>query len=352
MRRSRVALFSVGVLAAGALAVPQAPSGHADVIDLVKIPGLHAPASVVRDDDGIAHVRAQSSHDLFFLQGWVHSDDRLFQMDVLRPRGSGTLAELLGSSALPSDVQLRTFGLRRTVERSLSVLSSETQADLGAYADGVNAWIARNKLPSQYAAAQVTKVAPWTVVDSLVINKTLTFSLSFDLDMDRTTAVQRYSAAGLDGHTAVFQDVFPFAPFNTASPVIDSTATAASPGTRNPAFSGSIGVSDDVERLAADYLKRAQRVPLIVEAMNRNAERGSNSWVIGGQHTATGKPILASDPHLTLEAPSTLLRVRGRCRKRIETQTVTMVPRTGRLARWISIEAYWQPTRRDALPKP
>ena len=175
-----------------------------------------------------------------------------------------------------------------------------------AYADGVNAWIARNKLPSQYAAVQVTKVAPWTVVDSLVVNKSLAFSLSFDLDIDRTTAVQRYSAAGLDGHTAVFQDVFPFAPFNTASPVIDSTATPASPGTRNPASSGSIGVSDDAERLAADYLKKAEQVPLIVDAMNRTAERGSNSWVIGGQHTANGKPILASDPHLTLEAPSTL----------------------------------------------
>ena len=306
MRRSRVALFTVGVLAAGAIAVAAAPSGNADAIDLVKIPGLHAPASVIRDDDGIAHIKAQNTHDLFFLQGWVHSDDRLFQMDARRRQGSGTLAELIGSSALPSDVQLRTFGLRRTVERSLSVLSSETQADLAAYADGVNAWIARNPLPSQYAAVQVTKVAPWTVTDSLLVNKLLTFSLSFDLDIDRTTAVQRYNAAGLDGHTAVFQDVFPFAPFNTASPVIDSTATPANPGTRNPVSSGNIGVSDEAERLAADYLKKAEQVPLIVEAMNRSAERGSNSWVIGGQHTATGKPILASDPHLTLESPSTL----------------------------------------------
>ena len=236
----------------------------------------------------------------------MHADDRLFQMDVRRRTGSGTLAELIGSSALPSDVEMRTLGLRRTVERSLSVLTSETQEDLSAYADGVNAWIARNKLPSQYAAVQVTKVAPWTVVDSMLVNKVLAFSLSFDLDIDRTTAVQGYSAAGLDGHTAVFQDVFPFAPFNTASPVIDSTATPASPGTRDPASRGSIGVSDDAERLAADYLRKAEQAPLIVEAMNRTAERGSNSWVIGGQHTANGRPILASDPHLTLAAPSTL----------------------------------------------
>ena len=309
MRRSRTALFSAGVLAAGLLFALPATAGQADFPGLVKVPGLRAPASVVRDDDGVAHIKAQNAHDLFFLQGWTHADDRLFQMDVLRRRGSGTLAELLGGSALPGDVQLRTFGLRRTAERSLSLLSPETQADLGAYADGVNAWTARNELPSQYATVQVTTVAPWTVVDSLVINKTLAFSLSFDLDIDRTTAVQRYSAAGLDGHTAVFQDVFPFAPFDTASPVIDSTATPANPGTRNPTSSGRIGVSEDVERMAADYLRKAEQVPLIVDAMNRAAERGSNSWVIGGQHTANGKPILASDPHLTLEAPSTLLPI-------------------------------------------
>jgi penicillin amidase len=306
MRRSRVALLCLGVLAAGALAVVPATGGNADAIDLVKIPALHAPASVIRDVDGVAHIKAFNPHDLFFLQGWVHANDRLFQMDVLRRRGSGTLAELLGSSALPSDVQLRTFGLRRTAERSLSVLSSETRDALRAYADGVNAWTARNDLPAQYATVQVTRVAPWTVVDSLVVSKTLAFSLSFDLDIDRTMAVQAYNAAGLDGHTAVFQDVFPFAPFDTASPVIDSTGRAASPDTRSPASSRGTGVSDDAARLAADYLKRAAQVPLIVQAMNRTADRGSNSWVIGGRHTASGKPILASDPHLSLETPSTL----------------------------------------------
>ena len=188
---------------------------------------------MVRDDDGVAHIKANNAHDLFFLQGWAARRRSTVPDGRSPPAGSGTLAELLGSSALPSDVQLRTFGLRRTGERSLSVLSSETQADLGAYADGVNAWIARNKLPSQYAAVQVTKVAPWTVMDSLLVNKMLAFSLSFDLDIDRTTAVQRYSAAGLDGHTAVFQDVFPFAPFTTASPVIDSSG-AGQPGHAEP----------------------------------------------------------------------------------------------------------------------
>lgn len=102
-----------------------------------------------------------NAHDPFFLQGWMHAEDRMFQMDVTRRRASGTLAELLGSSALASDVQLRRFGLRRTAEQTLPLLSSETQRELAAYADGVNAWLARNELPGQYASVQVTKVAPW-----------------------------------------------------------------------------------------------------------------------------------------------------------------------------------------------
>jgi penicillin G amidase len=320
MRRSRTALFSAGVLGAGLLvagwlvALPAraglATAGEASAVRVdfttVDVPGLRAAASVIRDVDGVPHIKASNANDLFLLQGWVHADDRLFQMDVIRRQGGGTLAELLGSSALPSDVQMRTLGIRRTVERSLSVLSSETQAALRSYADGVNAWIARNPLPGQYTTVQVARVEPWTVVDSLVVSKTLAFSLSFDLDIDRTTAVQAYTAAGLDGHTAVFEDVFPFAPFNQASPVIDSTSRATSPGTPNSASVGTADVSEAVARMAADYLGRAQQVPLIAAALNRTAERGSNSWVIGGRHTANGRPILASDPHLGGEAPVTL----------------------------------------------
>ena len=93
----------------------------------MRIPGLHAAASVVRDVDGVPHIKARNAHDLFFLQGWQHAEDRLFQMDVTRRRASGTLAELLGSSALPSDVQMRTLGLRRSAERTMAELSRKTQ---------------------------------------------------------------------------------------------------------------------------------------------------------------------------------------------------------------------------------
>ncbi|MBG0564353.1 penicillin acylase family protein [Actinoplanes aureus] len=273
----RLALLTAGLMAAGTLvALPAGPA--------------HAAASVVRDADGVPHIKAASAKDLFYMQGWVHAQDRLFQMDVTRRRASGTLAELLGRGSLAGDQQMRPMGLRRTAEKSLPLLSPQTQDALRAYAAGVNAWTSRNRLPGQYAAVQVSKIPPWTPVDSLVVNKALAFTLSFDLDIDRTTNVQAYDAAGLDGHTAVFGDLFPFAPFAEASPVIDSTA---------------VKTRTTPTGLAADYLERARQAPMITAALDRSGDRGSNSWVIGGEHTATGRPILASDPHLSLETPAT-----------------------------------------------
>ncbi|XVU28335.1 penicillin acylase family protein [Actinoplanes sp. CA-054009] len=258
-----------------------------------------AAPKVEKDAYGVSHVRAGSQRELFHLQGMVHAEDRMFQMDVSRRRGSGTLAELIGSSALAGDVQMRTLGLRRSAEGSLKILSAETRAALQAYTQGVNNWLARGRLPGQYQAVRVTKVAPWTEVDSLVVIKSLAFSLSFDLDIDRTTAVRAHDAAGQDGQKVVFGDLMPFAPFSTASPVVDS---AAWPGTAPRVEVKELSAS--VARMAAGYLAKAEQAPLISAALNRSGDRGSNSWVIGGKHTANGRPILASDPHLSLDAPS------------------------------------------------
>ncbi|MFI0406654.1 penicillin acylase family protein [Actinomadura sp. 3N508] len=303
MRRTRVALISAGLLATGLLVAAPA-TVHADDTTRVAVPGLRDPAFIVRDVDGVPHIKAKNAHDLFFVNGWVHADDRLFQMDLTRKRASGRAAELLGSSAIPGDVQMRTLGVRRAVERSFQAQSRETREALKAYADGVNSWIARNKLPSQYAAVQVTKVEPWTVLDSLTVAKILAFSLSFDLDIDRTAQVQAYNAAGFDGHAAVFKDVSPFAAFTNASPVFDSTGKPADPGGGSRPVESNKGVSGVAAKLAADYLKKAEKTPLLADILRRDADRGSNSWVIGGRHTATGRPLLASDPHLGQEAPS------------------------------------------------
>ena len=198
-------LLPAGVLARGAAADP------------VDVPGLEGPARVDRDADGIAHVRSGSRHDLFFLQGWVHAQDRLFQMDVRRRQAGGTLAELLGPAALPTDVQLRTIGLHRAAARSLPALSADARAVLAAYADGVNAWVAGNPLPPEYGALSLTSFRPWTALDSVAVGKLQAFGLSFDLDIELTTALLGYQqagqAAGFDGTALFFQDLWRSEPF-------------------------------------------------------------------------------------------------------------------------------------------
>src|SRR5262249_3390124 len=155
-------------------------------------------------------------------QGWVHAEDRLFQMDVLRRTASGTLAEILGPDALASDIQLRTIGLRRAAERSLPLLSPPVVAAFQAYSDGVNAFISAHPLPLEYTTAlELSAVEPWTPLDSMVVSKLLAFELSFDLDIAPTVALAGYQQAGqfagFDGAALYFQDLFRSQPFDAVS---------------------------------------------------------------------------------------------------------------------------------------
>ena len=130
-------LIAVGVISITCIAATEQRAASAP--PSLSIAGLSQPASLTTDSDGITHVDASSLHDVFFLNGWVHARDRLFQMDVNRRAPSGTLAELLGKAALPSDVQARSIGLRRAAQRTWATAPADLEATLDAYADGVNA---------------------------------------------------------------------------------------------------------------------------------------------------------------------------------------------------------------------
>src|SRR5215203_3453049 len=302
MRRAMVVVLALALLLpAGVLA------GRATA-DPVDVPGLEGPGRIDRDANGIAHIRAGSRHDLFLLQGWVHAQDRLFQMDTRRRQAGGTLAELLGPAALPSDVQLRTIGLHRAAARSLPALSADAQAVLAAYADGVNAWVAGNSLPPEYGALSLTSVRPWRALDSVAVGKLQSFGLSFDLDTELTTALLAYQqagqAAGFDGTALFFQDLWRSEPFTDASTVPDATRAAAqatAPATARLAATG---------RLAERYAARAAKVPLLRQALSHDrGQTGSNQWAVSGRLAAGGHPLLANDPHLGLDAPSTFYPV-------------------------------------------
>ena len=299
-----------------ALPVGALATGH-PFGDTTRISLLKSPAAIVRDTNGIAHVYAFNEHDLYFLQGYIHAHDRLFQMDVSRRTASGTLAALLGQGALPDDVQLRTLGLRRAAERSASAYSMRVRSALEAYTAGVNYFVFESgaPLPPEYGALgfdvddPASAFTPWQAVDSLVVGKLLAFGLSFDLDdIDRTVALQTFIAAfgPLAGQALFFEDLYRSQPFDPASTVPDS----GGPGPRVPphrrglsTYGVDVGKAGD---LAHRYRSKLMQTPVLRRMLQADpSERGSNEWGISGALSDSGLPIIANDPHLSLNFPST-----------------------------------------------
>lgn len=290
----------------------------ADYIDeKLSIDGLESWGIVRRDNSDIAHISTLTRRDMFFLQGYVHAQDRLFQMDLSRRQASGTLAEILGSEALPSDIELRTIGIRRAAQRSFNILFKQTQKDIMAYTDGINTYVQRNGLPLEYEALEISEFKPWAPVDSVVIAKALSFSLSFDIeDIERTLILAQYqtvgAASGFDGAALFFRDLTRTAPFDSASTVPDSSAAllfnsfaSASIQRSLPASTSPVGANDLIStELGASYLKRLKKVSFFKTLMSDDVARGSNEWAISGRLTKRGFPLLANDPHLALDTPS------------------------------------------------
>ncbi|HVF15774.1 MAG TPA: penicillin acylase family protein [Steroidobacteraceae bacterium] len=279
---------------------------------------VRSPARIVTDIDGIPHIFAKSEIDMAYLQGYVHARDRLFQMDVSRRRGDGTLAELLGpgtnNATLSSDVMIRTIGLRRAAERSLAMASREMRAALTAYAAGVNAYASTHTLPPEYEALELTRFRPWTEVDSVTIIESITFSLSGFDDIDRTLRLTAYQAAGtrrgFNGTALYFGDTDRTEPFDQAATVPDALQPRPA---RKPPRRFDEAASMDLPHLdsstlelAHDFLRRLRQTPLGEE---RHGDRGSNAWAVSGRLSVSGQPLLAGDPHLPLVAPATWYQV-------------------------------------------
>jgi penicillin amidase len=306
----------------------------------LELPGLMEPAKIVRDAQGIAHLRANNAHDLYYLAGWVHARDRLFQMDMSRRQPGGTLAELFGPSALPGDVEVRTIGLRRAAERSAAALSEESITALEAYAQGVNDWVLHGPgLPPEYAALGFTdrnNFRPWDVVDSIVIGKAISFGLSFTLDAGQTEALNAYvENFGAGGAIVFTQDVFRFQPFDCASTIPDATGEypfIPVPGqfpnpescldplvtsvvkdkakTRGKFLDGIAGartptsaILRDLGNEAATKLRRSEFIRNVLDA---DGTIGSNAFGATRALGINGRPIIANDPHLPMQTPSTL----------------------------------------------
>lgn len=275
---------------------------------LTKLPGMLQPGMITREASGIPHIFAFNAPDMHFLNGWVHAQDRLWQMDTLRHIASGTMAELVGTPGLSTDVQLRTFGLRRAAEASLSKLSPEARGALESYAAGVNAYLAMHpQLPPEYSLLEITKLEPWTPADSLAIGKLLAFQLSFDIDdIDRTVALISYQTAGkivgFDGTKLFFADTWRSAPFSSAATIPDATGTGGKLPLRGNAYDIS-SIRPETLELAKRFADSARDVQALATAFGADAKAGSNEWAVAPKNTTTGAALLANDPHLALSTP-------------------------------------------------
>lgn len=225
--------------------------------------------TVITDEDGVPHIEAESLQDLYTAQGYVQAQSRMLQMDLSRRQASGTLSELIGKASLDSDKYFRTLGLRRAAEKSLELYSDDELAVLEWFSEGVNAYIEEatenGTLPIEYRFIGAEPME-WTPLDSLTIGKYMAFDLGGHWERQ---AFNMYALDTFSEEKA--EELFPNYPKDR------------------------MNIIDDAEIDIAASFEDA----IIPEPFN-----GSNNWVVDGEKTATGKPLLADDPHLGLATPS------------------------------------------------
>jgi penicillin amidase len=263
------------------------------------LPGLAAPAEVLRDADGIVTIRAGGELDAARTLGYVHAQDRLWQMDFMRRTGAGRLSEVVGPATLGVDRLMRGLGLYRAAEANLDHLAPEVRALLEAYAEGVNAFLAApgGPWPPEFQLLGYAP-EPWRPADSLVWGRLMAFQLSNNWPDEalRLRLAEQLTPAQID---------FLWPPNAPDAPVTLSPSTGAR---RASKASPPRPSNNRVERTAtkprpdrdAASATRAIDPELPWSWAPKDA---SNVWVLAGERTATGRPILANDPHLPLEAP-------------------------------------------------
>jgi penicillin amidase len=301
----------------------------------LRLAGLSGPVTVHRDAHGIPQVYAESAEDLFRAQGFVHAQDRFWEMDFRRHVTAGRLAEWFGQSQVETDTFLRTQGWRRVAEAEWELVSPEARRFLTAYAEGVNAWIEATGGPAatgrkalQYRLLGLQRsgyeIEPWHPVDSLAWLKAMAWDLrgNMESEIERATLL----ASGLT-RTRIDQ-LFPPYPYDEHTPIVSAGTVVdgvfvpdggapAGPtggdqgdaGGTGGGLPGTGGLPDDLlaDRLAAAAPMVAavgQTAAGVPELLGpAGAGLGSNSWVVSGDLTTTGAPILVNDPHLSVSMP-------------------------------------------------
>ena len=273
----------------------------------VSLPGLAAPVTVSRDGLGIPDIYAESVGDLFYAQGYVHAQDRFWEMDVRRHITAGRLSEMFGESQVPTDSFLRTLGWRRIAEEEVPLLSERSQLILDSYAKGVNAYLADRsgaELSLEYAVLGLQnpdyEPEPWVPADSVAWIKALAWDLRSNMDDE----IYRAIMAGSVGVEET-EKLFPPYPYATNRPIVEGGGVVNGVFEQGAAATTGAAAASASPAVAQELLDVARVSQLLEPWLGPTGPGiGSNSWVISGDKTTTGKPLLANDPHLAPAMPS------------------------------------------------
>lgn len=261
-----LAIAVVGVFIAGRMSLPEYQG-------TVALRGLENTVRIVRDRFAVPHIRAQNRADSLFALGYVHAQDRLWQMEMQRRIGQGRLSEIAGQSTVSTDIFLRTLGVYRAAERTVEHLDAETRALLDAYVTGINAFLDNREglLPPEFLITGI-EPEPWRPADTLVWLKMMAWNLSGNWanEARRAALATRLSPEQL-------RDLWPDYPAD-----------------------GPTAIRNLAGAMPADFWSDLAKL----DPFPQGPGTGSNNWVVSGSRSATGKPLLANDPHLGLQTPA------------------------------------------------
>lgn len=256
------------------------------------IAGLSGPVTITRDKEGVPHVVAETRADAAVGLGFVHAQERLWQMHVNRMAGKGRLSELFGAATVSTDIWLRTMAIDDASEASLAVIDAPTRAMLDGYALGVNAWMEReartfsSKLPPEFVILGAQPEA-WEPADTLITIKMMSVTLAENVGEE----VTRLALSRLGMKEPEINDLMPYVDADSPPPLPDLV----------PLLGLETTPLDGQPIKAGLPAAGANEYAMIDEILGSGA---SNNWVVAGSRTESGKPILANDPHLALGAPS------------------------------------------------
>jgi penicillin G amidase len=259
----------------------------------VRVPGLSAPVKVIRDEHGVPTIDAANLEDLFFAQGYVTAQDRLWQMDAMRRFAAGELAEVLGPSQLQHDREQRILGLRDVARRSLQQYSARDRSYVDAYTRGVNAYIQErgDSLPLEFRILRY-KPAPWTAEDAVLMGASMVQNLNHGAYLSALEKEKFLARLG---------------PELTGDLFINSSWHDRPPS-KAPVRINQPDEDDDSSPGGSDSVTSSRPHPAIAKASLGPdlwfPRAGSNNWVVSGAHTVSGKPLLSNDMHLNHQMPN------------------------------------------------